>query len=46
MTTTPTADRLPTTVISSAGENWRRRWEEAMRCRASQIPATPHRDST
>jgi len=26
-------------IMSSAGENWRRRWEEAMLRRASQLPA-------
>jgi hypothetical protein len=28
-------------IMSSAAENWRRRWEEAMRRRASQVPAAP-----
>jgi hypothetical protein len=27
-------------IMSSAAENWQRRWEEAMR-RASQVPAAP-----
>jgi hypothetical protein len=26
-------------TISRAGENWKRRWDEAMLWRASQVPA-------
>jgi hypothetical protein len=28
-------------IMSSVAENWQRRWEEAMRRRASQVPAGP-----
>jgi hypothetical protein len=28
-------------IMSNAAENWRRRWEEAMRRRASQLPPAP-----